>query len=234
MIPESETLLLATGLLKLPDRTSVRAARAIEKELAAEFRAALKRETPGRLYAIQAPRNYYDRLLKFRPEYGPLIEELGPELGTEFQMAQLNGQHAMDQRYPKTAIDTVLGPRIVDAPELEINLFVIYADTIEDYLRLAHDFAAGVLAPQQVVIFKEVYPETYKFIVGEVQYELAKMGGADPDWLPPLWLSDAIKVLRGERLGTMVRKEVKPETTGSPVKIKLDDAIAAMKTVTDS
>lgn len=234
MIPEAEALLLTTGLLKLPDRTSVRAARAVQKELVAELKAALKRETPGRLYAIQAPRNYYDRLLKFKPEYGPMIEVLGPELGTEFQIAQLNGQNAMDTRYPKTSIDTVLGPRFIEAPELEINLFVIYADTVEDYTRLLHDFAAGVLAPQQVVLFKEVFPETYKFLIGELQYELAKMAGADPEWLPPLWLSDSIKVLLGERLGTMVRKEVKAEVTGSPVKLKLDDAIAAMKTVTDS
>ena len=234
MIPQAEALLLTTGLLKLPDRTTVRAARAIEKELAAEFTAVLKRETPGRLYAIQSPRNYYDRLLKFVPDYGELIETLGPDLGVEFQLAQMAGRNALDGRYPKLTLDTVLGERPIEASELEVNLYVIYADTVEDYLRLCHDFAAGVLAPQQVLLFKEVYPETYKFIVSEINLELAKMAGKDPEWLPPLWLSDSIKVLRGTRLGTMVRKEVKAETTGSPTKIKLDDAIAAMKTVTDS
>lgn len=235
MIPEHEALLMATGLLKLPDKTSVRASRAYEKEILAEFRAALKRETQGRLYAIQSPRNYYDRLYKFVPEYGPVIEALGPELGALYQVAQSQAATTMSDLYPRVSVETVLGPRPVEASEIDTNLYVILADTVEDYLRLVHDFAGGVLVPQQVDLYSRVYPQAYQTLIETLQDELAKKGGADPDWLPPLWLSDTIKILRKEKLGTFVRMDTPPVQkptvqAAAPKDLKLDDLVKAAET----
>ncbi len=231
MIPEAETLLMATGLLKLPDKTTVRAARSYEKEILAELRLALKRENQGRLYAIQSPRNYYDRLYKFIPEYGPVIEYLGPELGAEYQVAQSTAAQIMSDLYPRVSVETVLGPKAVEASEIDTNLYVIQADTVEDYLRLVRDFAGGVLVPQQVDLYSQVYPGAYQVILDGLADELAKKGGADPDWLPPLWLSDMIKILRKQPLGTFVRMDVKPPvkpaTNAVPGDLKLDDLVKA-------
>lgn len=234
MIPEHEALLMATGLLKLPDKTSIRAARSYEKEILTEFKAALRRENQGRLYAIQAPRNYYDRLYKFVPEYGPTIELLGPETGALYQIGQSTAAQVMANLYPKVTVETVLGPKPVEASEMATNLYVILADTVEDYLRLVHDFAGGVLIPQQVDLYQQVYPDAYQTLRDTLADELAKLGGADPDWLPPLWLSDMIRILRKEALGTFVRMDTPPQTptppTGTPGKLKLDDLVKAAET----
>ena len=230
MIPEAEALLLTTGLLKLPDKTSVRAARAVEKEIVAELKAALKRERPGRLYVLQAPRNYFDRLLKFQPDYAETIEYLGPELGAEYQIAQMQASQLMQDIYPRKTIDTELGPRAVEISEIDINLYTILADTIEDYLRIPRDLAAGVLTSAQVQQYKTVYPDSYKFINQTVTDELIKMGTGDPDLILPLWLEDSIRVLRGKKLGRMVRKEPKAAAEAKPGNFKLDDLIDAAKT----
>jgi hypothetical protein len=228
MIPPAEALLLTTGLIKLPDKTTIRAAQAVEREIAAEIKAAIARENPGRLYALQTPANYFERLVKFEADYADMIEQLGPELGGEFQLKQMEAQQELLKAYPRKTIDTVVGPRPVETSEIERALYNLVADTIEDYLRLVRDLAAGVLTRAQVDIFKLIYPETFSFIGMTVTDELIRYTSKDLEWLPPLWLSDAIKTLRSQKLEGFTRKAEAAPAENAP-SFKLDQVIDATK-----
>jgi hypothetical protein len=158
-----------------------------------------------------------------------MIEKLGPEIGAAFQVVQSNGATVMADRYPKTTVDTVLGPRPVPASEIDGAKYQILADTVEDHSRLVRDFAAGALVPDQVTLYREIFPTAYDTLLATLQDELAKREGKEPDWMPPLWLQDTIRVFRQQELVTFVRSDApkQKQVAQAPAKLDMGDLVKA-------
>ena len=237
-IPMAEALLLVTGAATLPTRAAITASRTCWKKIVTGLTLALEREEPGHLYAIGVKATYWTRLSKFAPLYADGLDELerlaGIEVRTQFQALQIDAKAQLEARHPVTTVNTVLGARPVPSDELSEALFFLLADTVEDPMRVVHDLAAGVLAPDQILVFAEVFPETYISLCQMTQKLLSKRVGKDPDWQPPLWLADAIRVLWQQPLGTGVSVEVKapPPSKAKAFKLDLDAFKAPVDVVT--
>lgn len=237
-IPVAEALLLTTGAAALPTRADIRDSRGVWKRIVAGLMEALDREDPGRLWGIGVKPAYWERLQKFAPIYADGLDDLerlsGIEVRTQFQALQLDAQAILQARHPVTTVDTVLGPRAVPSDELSEHLFLLLADTVEEPLRLVRDLAAGVLAPDQILVFAEVFPDTYITICQVLQELLAKRVGKEHDWLPPLWLADSIRVLLKQPLGTGTAIEVKtpPPSKAKAFKLDIDRLKAPVDVVT--
>jgi hypothetical protein len=218
VVPQAELLLMATGLLKAPTRVHLRATRTFQRDLTNAMKAALGLEDPGRLYAIQTTGEAYWKKLQLTVhDYEKLGEAwedwLGLDLSTQYQFAQIAARTEIEARHPSTTIDTVLGPKVVPNDPLSDGQWEILVATVEDHMRLIHDFAGGVLVSSQVQV---------------MEMELSKLGAADEEWLPPLWLSDQIKVMRQVPLETTVdadagKNEASPTSKGLDLKDQLRD-----------
>ncbi len=195
---DAESLLLATGFLRGPTATDYRAARVIGKEVVAAFTDAIDRESQGRLYAVTAPASYFDKLgdpLDYQT-IGPALEaKLGAELAGQYQALQQQGRALLTARHPTTTIDTILGPQVVPNDAESDAQYRLEADTAENHLRLARDFAAGALLVEQVSLWAQLFPTTYGNVVNELRMALAKKAAKQKDWFPPFWLEDSIRTL---------------------------------------
>lgn len=239
-IPQAELLLMATGLLKSPTKVHLRATRTFQRDLTKALKAALALEDPARLYALKwEGAAYWKRLQATVHDYealGGVWEDLlGLELSAGYQGAQLAARAEIEARHPSTTISTVRGDLIVPSDALSEGLFAILVDTVEDHMRLVHDFAAGVLISAQVQVYATCYPEAYSYLGQILETELSRLGAvndtAEEQWVPPMWLSDQIKVMRQQPLETTVDTDA-AKSTPSPTTKKLDlkDQLRDMET----
>ncbi len=195
---DAECLLLATGLLETPTAEHVRAARAYPEQIRDALAAALEREKPSFLLVIPDRVTYYDRLVKSKPDYGPvhlfLGRKIGPDEADAYQLAQQKAVATMIQRRPKAEVHTLVGP--VDAPnsydkDLQYSWEI---EVLENHLRLPKDMAAAALVPSNLALFATLFPSVYKFAYNALRRAMSAKKGKEPDWFPDLWLDGAIRV----------------------------------------
>lgn len=225
---DAEKLLLATGLLKLPDREAVKASKDVWRELIGLLAAALELEEQDKLRAPQVTDSYFDRLLRaIDSDYDEFIEA-NPTIGAQFQLLQTEAQQHLKDAHPTATVTTVAGDRDIDLePDgVEQKLWLLKADTVEFPQRLIYDLAAGALCYAQVQTFEAVFPETYSGIVQVAQGLCDKKG---PKWMPPLWLNDALRVLYQEELATGVEVTTEAPKPLSPRRTKGTLDLASFK-----
>lgn len=225
-IDNAELLLLTTGVLDLPDAANIRATRTIEEDLKARMEALLERTKPAKLSPLKVGKRFFPRLVAFRPDYSDMPEvedEFGLATKTRFQFLQQKAKAELEARHRVTVIDTVLGPRPVPSSYLDEESYRVLADTIQDELRLVRDMASGVLISDQVALFEACLPETYNFLLVTMSDWLVKQASANPEWLPPEWLSSRIRILRKEPLEPGISSEITvPSPPSGGGKGKLD------------
>jgi hypothetical protein len=215
-INPAELLLLSTGAIALPTATDIKAIRKLPKELEGRLHHALEREKPAKLVALTTTKTFWPRLAAYNPDYASMDEvedTFGLETCAKFQALQLNARNELERRHPVTLIDTVLGPRPVPSSYLDEETFRVLADTVQDETRLLRDMASGVVIRDQVILFAACFPETYTSLLTEMSDWLIKQEAANPEWLPPLWLADQIKLLRQEKLDTGISMTITAGTS---------------------
>jgi hypothetical protein len=215
MLP-AETILMATGLVEVPTATHVRASRALLADLRGQLLAALDRDDPGRLYVCPERPGYFDRLAR-EPDYEAYQAALEPLVGTELAdtyvvLHQAARRVLLDLR-PVSTIDTVMGPTVLPLDSISEGRWALEVDVVEG-LRIVKDLAAGALLKEEVDVFASCFSEAYRYLLDELDAELAKRRAAKASWSPPPWLADSIRVL--ERLPFGATLELKPPKAPEP------------------
>jgi len=233
----AETVLMATGLLELPTGTHVRAARSILSEMRNDLLDALDREEPGRLILCPERVSYFDRLTN-PPDYEAMAAALEPLLGTEaadnYTVLHQNARQSLLGLRPSSTIDTVLGPKVLPLDAISEARWALEVDAVEGP-RLVADIAAGALLKEVVDVFSAVFPESYGYLIEQLDLALAKKTAATKSWEPAPWLADSLRVFERRPFGaTLELKEPKaPEPPPTPKKgAKLDTE--ALKTRSQS
>lgn len=219
----AEGILMATGLLERPTATHVRAAPGLVADLRQQLVDALDREDPGRLYVAPERPGYFDRL-SAEPDYATWAAEVerrhGAEARDAYTVLHQNARRTLLDLRPSSTIDTVMGPRSMPLDAISEARWALEVDVVEG-LRICKDIAAGGLLKEAVDVFSASFAETYAYLLGELDVELAKRGGAKASWMPPLWLGDSLRVFEKKPFGaTLEIKAPKPPDAPPPKRSK--------------
>jgi hypothetical protein len=199
----AESVLMATGLVEQPTRTHERASRRLLEDAAQTIIDALDREQPARLIVCPARVSYFDRLTD--PfDYAAAEAVLEPVIGTEaadaYQALHKSGREVLKALRPRSTINTVMGDVPLPLDAISEGRWAIEVDVVEG-LRLPKDIAAGALLKEEVDVFSAIFPESYAFLLGELDRALAKRAGASKTWQPPPWLADSLRVFERKPFG---------------------------------
>ncbi len=194
---EAESLLAATGLVAVPDRTSIAASRTVVKDLVKQLVAVLDRDDQKRLRVNNQTENYIKQL-GMPPDYDRISAAIEPKFGLaiagEYQLLHQEIRQRFLDSYPAQEVDTARGTRSQPPdPEL-LAQWLLEVDTIENQ-RIVSDLAAGAVLPETVKVFKDSFPEIYSALLGELSEAIAKRPF---DWLPPVWLEMALATFTGQ------------------------------------
>jgi hypothetical protein len=206
----AETILMAAGLVEPPTATHVRAARGLQADLRRDLVDILDREDPGRLYVCPERAGYFDRLSNppVYESWSAVVERMaGTETADAYNVLHGNARRVLLDLRPGASIDTVLGPKPMPLDSISLGRWAIEVDVVEG-MRLLKDLAAGALLKEEVDVFSACFPETYDYLLGELDLLLAKKWPAGSQVAPPLWLGDALRVLEQKPFG--VSLELKP------------------------
>lgn len=223
----AESVLQATGLLRAPDATTLRASYALLKELRDQLVAALDLEEQEHLYAVPERKSYFDKLSN-QPDYKATRAFLDPIMEDEdvgsYLSLHLEARNLLIGTHPATSIDHVLGEIAVPSDPEAVRHWEHEVDMVEGR-RICRDLAAGALMRETVEVFATVYPETYVMLKEALSDAHAKKG---PKWMPPEWLETSIRVfLKAPWTGKVtsaLKQDPAPQTAAaSKVKIDTDD-----------
>jgi hypothetical protein len=230
----AETVLMASGLVAPPTATHVRAARALLDDLRDQLLAALEREEPGRLFVCPERAGYFDRLAR-EPDLAAAETALEPLIGTEAADAytvlhQAARRTLLDLR-PSSTIDTVLGPKVLPLDSISEARWALEVDTVEG-MRIMKELAAGALLKEEVDVFAACFPESYAYLLGELDLQLAKKAAAAPTWEPPMWLADSLRIFERKPFGASLELTAakSPPPTSPPKRGKSEIDTEALKT----
>lgn len=194
---EAEQLLAATGLVRVPDRTSLAASKRVLKGLTDQLLAVLDRNDQARLRVNDQTERYLKELAK-QPDYDACMEAIeakfGRQVAAEYQILHQNARAYLLNTYPAQEVDTARGARPQPPDPEKLAQWLLEVDTIENQ-RLVSDLAAGAVMNETVEVFKETFPMMYERLVIELQDEIASR---PDDWLPPVWLEMALATFTGK------------------------------------
>ncbi len=206
----AENILMATGLVAQPTPTHVRAARGLLADLRKDLAEALDREEPGHLYVCPERATYFDRLTA-EPDYDTFAASVEQMLGSEtadaYTVLHQNARRVLLDLRPVATIDTVLGPKVMPIDSISAGRWAIEVDVVEG-MRVMKDLAAGALLKEEIDVFSACFPETYAYLLGELDVMLAKKVAATKSWEPPPWLADSLRVFERKPFGATL--EIKP------------------------
>ncbi len=183
----AEGILLSTGLVATPDRTSIAAAPQILKELRADLLAVLKQEQPEKFRVVDLPISYLDKLVA-APDIEAMhtaLKPYGADLANEYPQVHARARDALIATKPKFSVTTSLGERPFDVDAVTLFPWLHQADALETPLRLAQDVCAAALVKTVLTIFITALPKTYAWLLGELNYArtAVKVGTTPPYWL---------------------------------------------------
>lgn len=206
---EAESLLLATGLVAAPDRTTLAGAPGLVPDLKKQLSAALGRDTPDRLYVVKLPGGSgYAKQLAKDPDYEGLVAWLAPRIGANgalaYQVTHQTARQVLLSRRTIITVDTIMGSQVVaNDPEAD-EQWELEAGQVEQ-MRIVKDLAAGALLKECVDVFRACFPATYGLLVDHLDDELNKRGAKSKTWMPDPYLEDSIRIFLGRKFDDPVQ-----------------------------
>jgi hypothetical protein len=191
---EAEILLATTGLLTLPDRSAVTAAKVKLRELRDEMATALDREDPVRLRVNNQGPSYFKRLA-VEPNYEGMVVDL-TEVGVPlavagaYQLAHQAARKKLMDLHPTTTLQPITGLRVLPADPIAEALYFTQVDTVESQ-RVFLDLQSGGLLPTQVEVFSACFPDLYEQLARDMREAMDKM--RERGWEPPFWLDQGMR-----------------------------------------
>lgn len=194
---EAEALLASTGLLQVPDRTSMTASKTLLKGLTKQLTATLDRDNQAHLRVNDQTERYLEKLAK-QPDYDACMEAIegrfGRAVAAEYQLLHMAARQYLLDTHPAQEVDTARGAIPAPPDPEKLAQWLLEVDTIENQ-RIISDLAAGAVMDETVRVFKETFPESYERLVIELQDAIA----AKPtDWLAPVWMEMALATFTGK------------------------------------
>lgn len=218
---QAESLLVVTGLLRVPDRDDVVAARALYPELRKDLLGMLDREKQTPLRVNDLGVTYFKRLAA-TPPYRPIMvfleQAVGLPIAGQYQTKHQVARQLLINSHPANTLDDPVFGTIEAPPDpFLLAQWMREADTVENQ-RLLKDVNAAAAMPETVAVFRTVFPATYTYLVGELKRELVNRQVAK--WSPNIWQRTTIKVFLGNPIDVGAKPLPKPAPP--PQRGKLD------------
>lgn len=237
MAIEAETLLLATGLLQVPERSHLLAGPVLLKELRDTLVAAFDREDPARLTVYPERKTYFDRL-SVEPDYTSLQQDVealaGTDVADDYVFLHQQARDKLLAARPRIEIMTVMGPEVMPLDSISQGRWDLLVDAIES-ARVCKDVAAGALLKGVVDMFQAAFPAIYVELRKVEDDEINKRRARKKSWAPEPWLANSLLVFegktQGETLSAVAGAEPEPSKHGKPNKgVKIQDLTKALAT----
>lgn len=217
---------------------AIRAAENMLPELRREMIDAVRLVKPAHHHVVPRRKKFYEKL-KPEPSYSlwhdRIARALGVQVADAWQALHMNARRALLDKRPKMEAQTVMGARELPLDFISEGRWAIQVDVVEGN-RLLKDLAAGAVLKIEVDLYAECFPETWKYLVDELDVELSRLYPVDSDKLPPAWISGSLLLFEGKALGTSLEatpgKDNAPPPKAAKTTKSRTDIIDGLKTAT--